>query len=486
MKLLRYISIVLAVMAVSANAQTLAGSDLLIGNQAIMIGENKQVVVTMDITLPADMKISTNDVLSMTPVLSEKEGTNVKTLPAVWVYGRTRQIVHSRERNLPEAPYVMVRRDKGEEQIIEYSTRIDYEKWMHGADLFLLSELYGCANCIDEEDKRYITSAYLERYNVQPQVAFISPEVEEIKHRTEQGRAYLDFPVNKTVIYPDYRRNPQELQAIKATVDVVKNDANTHITQIDIHGYASPEGSYANNTRLAKGRTEALKKYVMEEYGFGNEVFKLESTPEDWAGLRKYVAENNIEQKEEILEIIDATTDKDMDAKEMRIRKLNPKVYAELLRDIYPALRHSDYVVHYVVRGFDVEEAKRIIKDRPQQLSLQEMFLVAQTYENGSEDFNHVFDVAVRMFPADPTANLNAAAIELQQGSLQQAANFLKKANPELGATMNNMGVLKLLQGDVDAAEAYFKQAQAKGVAEATANLEEVAKKRKDIEVFGN
>jgi len=276
------------------------------------------------------------------------------------------------------------------------------------------------------------------------------------------------------------------LQAIKATVDVVKNDANTHITQIDIHGYASPEGSYANNTRLAKGRTEALKKYVMEEYGFGNEVFKLESTPEDWAGLRKYVAENNIEQKEEILEIIDATTDKDMDAKEMRIRKLNPKVYAELLRDIYPALRHSDYVVHYVVRGFDVEEAKRIIKDRPQQLSLQEMFLVAQTYENGSEDFNHVFDVAVRMFPADPTANLNAAAIELQQGSLQQAANFLKKANPELGATMNNMGVLKLLQGDVDAAEAYFKQAQAKGVAEATANLEEVAKKRKDIEVFGN
>ena len=61
----------------------------------------------------------------------------------------------------------------------------------------------------------------------------------------------------------------------------------------------------------------------------------------------------------------------------------------------------------------------------------------------------------------------------------------MEKANPELGATLNNKGVLKLLQGDVDAAEELFKQAKAKGIAEADANLEEVSKKRKDIQVFG-
>ena len=33
---------------------------------------------------------------------------------------------------------------------------------------------------------------------------------------------------------------------------------------------------------------------------------------------------------------------------------------AALLQDCYPALRHSDYTVRYVVRGFDVEEAKQI------------------------------------------------------------------------------------------------------------------------------
>ncbi|MBO5380605.1 MAG: hypothetical protein J6A40_00745 [Bacteroides sp.] len=486
MKLLRYIFIGFAAIAASASAQTLASNDLLIANQAIMIGENQQVVVTMDITLPADMKISSNEVLTMTPVLKDKEGAHVKELPAVWVYGRSREIVQRRGHDIPQDAYSTMRRDNGNDQIVEYATRVNYESWMHGADLYLVNQLYGCADCLKDEGDLYVTNAYLERYNVQPLVAFVAPEVEEIKNRTEQGRAYLDFPVNKTVIYPEYRRNPEELKAIKATVDVVKNDANTQITKIDIHGYASPEGSYKNNDRLAKGRSEALKKYVMSEYGFKSDLFEVQSTPEDWEGLRKYVADSNIEQKEEILAIIDATTDKDMDAKEMRIRKLNPQVYSELLKEVYPGLRHSDYVVHYVVRGFDVEEAKRIIKERPQQLSLQEMYLVAQTYENGSEDFNHVFDVAVRMFPADPTANLNAAAIELQQGSMQRAAQFLEKADTELGATLNNKGVLKLLQGDVDAAESLFKQAKAKGVVEADANLEEVAKKRKDIEFFGN
>ena len=54
------------------------------------------------------------------------------------------------------------------------------------------------------------------------------------------------------------------------------------------------------------------------------------------------------------------------------------------------------------------------------------MFLVAQTYEKGSDEFNEVFDVAVRMFPDDPTANINAAAIELQRGDLQQAVRYLE------------------------------------------------------------
>ena len=161
-------------------------------------------------------------------------------------------------------------------------------------------------------------------------------------------------------------------------------------------------------------------------------------------------------------------------------------MYQSLLKECYPALRHSDYVVNYVVRAYsDVNEAKEILKKSPQLLSLEEMFRVAQTYDKGSDDFKEVFDVAVRMYPEDPIANINAAAMELQRNNLQQAARYLERADAQLGATQNNWGVLHLLQGKLDEAEACFNKAQSLGAPEAAANLEEVRKKREDNAAFG-
>jgi tetratricopeptide (TPR) repeat protein len=148
-------------------------------------------------------------------------------------------------------------------------------------------------------------------------------------------------------------------------------------------------------------------------------------------------------------------------------------------------LRHSDYVVRYVVRDFSVEEAKEILKKRPQQLSLNEMFHVAQTYKSGSDEFKEVFEVAVRMFPDDPTANINAAAIELQQGNWKQAEKYLLKSDPQAGATKNNEGVLWMMQGELDKAEALFNEAVTLGSVEAAKNLEEISKKRKDNALYG-
>ena len=189
--------------------------------------------------------------------------------------------------------------------------------------------------------------------------------------------------------------------------------------------------------------------------------------------------------KDKVLAIID-NDDTNYDVKENRIKTLDMTVYRSLLKDCYPALRHSDYVVQYVVRAYtDINEIKEILKKRPQLLSLEEMFRVAQTYETGSEDFNEVFDVAVRMFPTDPTAYINAAAMELQRGNLQQALRYLDRSDVSAGTTQNNWGVLHLLKGEWDKAEACFKKAQSLGIAEAETNLEELRKKREDNAAFG-
>ena len=485
MKSLRYILFAMSLpLAVSVSAQELAGSQVRIDNKAISLGSDTQLLVGMDITVPADMKLTTNSVLTLTPVLMEKDeaGAN-KALPAIYVYGRTRQLVAERTGKLPEDAFEIVRRDNGEDQVISYTARVPYEKWMNGSELKMFGTVHGCANCLKEEDMAFIHPVLLHRYMPQPLLAFVKPAA-EIKNRDEKGSAYLDFPVNQTKIYPDYRRNPFELAEINRTINVVKENTDTKITGINLHGYASPEASIATNTRLAKGRSESLKAYIMKEYGMSADMFTVEYTPEDWAGLRAYVEKSDIAKKDKVLEIIDGEAP-NLDVKEHRIMALDQQVYQSLLKNCYPALRHTDYVIHYTVRPYNIEEAKALLKTRPQHLSLEEMYLVAQTYEEGSEEFNEVFDIAVRMYPNDPIANINAAAMELKRGNADQAVRYLERSDKASAAAQNNQGVYHLLKGELDKAESCFNKAKELGSEQAEANLAETSKKRDDNRAFG-
>lgn len=81
-----------------------------------------------------------------------------------------------------------------------------------------------------------------------------------------------------------------------------------------------------------------------------------------------------------------------------------------------------------MVRSFTLEESKEVLKTDPRQLSLDEMYRVAQTYEPGSEEFNEVFETAVRVFPNDPVSNLNAANIALVRKDAVAARAYLDKA----------------------------------------------------------
>ena len=485
MKKLRYILFAMSLtMATTMLAQELAGSQIQINNKAVSLSADAQLLVGMDVTVPADLEISSSSMLTLTPILVEKgeNGAN-QTLPAIYVYGRNRQLLAERANKIPADAFEVVRRDNGTAQTVHYTARVPYEKWMNGADLKMMGTISGCASCLKDEDLAQVYPVLLEPYKVQPLIAFVKPEA-EVKQRAEKGNAYLDFPVNQTKIYPEYRRNPMELAEINRTINVVKENTDTKITGISLHGYASPEGSYANNTRLAKGRSEALKTYIMKEYGLSADMFTVQSTPEDWAGLRAYVEKNNVANKAKVLEIIDSQMD-NLDAKENKIKALDGAMYQALLRDCYPALRHTDYVVHYTVRAYSVEEAKALLKSRPQLLSLEEMYLVAQTYQEGSDDFNEVFDIAVRMYPEDSTANINAAAMELKRGNTEQAVRYLQRSSQTNATAQNNQGVYHMLTGDLDKAEACFKKAKELGSAQADGNLEEVRKKREDNAAFG-
>lgn len=479
MKKVIYLLLLAILPELNIQAQTVVYKDQVrVENQSVTRSDDNRLTIAMDIIMQANMKISSNRSATLTPIL-EANGHS-KALPAIVVYGRRRALVNERGNTVPKDAFVILRRKRKTEQKVSYLVQLPYEGWMQKANLVMDADLCGCRNIVEANTLDPITTLNIERIKLQPNIAYITPKAEKIKHRAVEGSAFLDFPVNKTVIYPDYRRNQAELAKIRATIDTIRNDKNISITSIRLEGYASPEGSYANNDRLAKGRTAALLNYVRNYYDFPEGLLTMSSTPEDWAGFRKFIENSALPQKEELLQIIDLD-EKDMDAKEKRIaRFVGAETYRFLLNECYPALRHSDYTVSYTVRGFNIEETKEIIHTHPQQLSLQEIFNLAQTYEQGSEEFNHAFQVAALMFPNDPTANLNAAAMEIQRGGdLSIAKKYLEKADPNEGATLNNKGVIALIEGNLDAAEQYFDRAKEAGTTtEAEGNLQEVAKQR--------
>ena len=426
--------------------------------------QNNALSVSMELNLDS-LYLPSNLQLVYTPVFKTRQG-DIK-MPEIVINGRRQQIMFERgvgkkQLNLsPEA--LVVRRTNKKVQTVNYSASIPLSGQVKNYDLNMHEDLCGCGNMEEGNDFNL-------RHRRQPQAVFVRPAVEAVKVRHLDKRAYIDFPVNRIELHADYRRNPAQLDSIVRTINALKDDKNLEVSAINIHGYASPESPYSHNDYLAKNRAKTLTDYVRRMVALPTQLFTVSSTAEDWDGLRNYLKDSNLEHKSDILAI--ANDEKmDPDAREQKIKKLYPSEYRFMLDTWYPALRHSDYHITYKVKPFDVAEAKEIIKTKPQQLSQEEMFLVAQTYEPGSKEFNDVMEIAVRMFPENETANLNAANTRLNAGDADGAKSYLEKAgnSPE---ALNARGVYESLKGNDQQARHYFALAAKAGVKAAQENLE--------------
>lgn len=322
----------------------------------------------------------------------------------------------------------------GNGAVADYSDKAPYQSWMANAAFELLMDVRGCAGCQLTDGTYPGSSLGLANLNLEGMATnryegpfyYITPLEEIVKERAAKGEAFVDFKVNEIVIIPDYRSNPVELGKIRATIDDIKSDKDVKITSLAIRGYASPEGSYENNERLAEGRTRALANYVLGLYAFPNSLMSTSWVAEDWDGLKKYVENSTLLNRHAILSIIDSPMSPD--EKDAYIRTHYPSDYSFMLQNWYPALRHSDYTVAYEVKSYtDVAEIEAVMKLHPRNLSLREFFILAQTKQPGSKEYEDIFETAVRMFPDDPVANFNGASIALQKGDYELAAERLAK-----------------------------------------------------------
>ena len=398
-----------------------------------------------------------------------------------------------------------------------YELTAPYKGWMETSTFLVDTEVRGCANCVkdlngEEPDWLAIAETDFTTRSYTPELLYVTPVAEAVKTRELAARAYIDFRVNRTEIDPTYRRNPQELAKIRSTIDSIRNDKDITVTSLHISGTASPEGSYQNNVRLAKGRTEALKDYVQGLYKFRPGFITTSFEPVDWQGLREflemvvslqgtggvvtpkdsiridqfknidfdpYSIGKTLPNAESILNIVNGSIEPYQ--KNQSIKNNYGSQYQWLLQNVYPALRHSDYRIEFEIRTYTAaEEIIEVMQTAPQKLSLAELFVAANSQPEGSPLYVQAMDMAVTMFPYDETANLNAAVSSIVRNDMERARNYIAKAGRSDEAHYIR-ALLTLFDGNEDEALGMLRQLMnsaspivAKRATEAVNGLEEV------------
>ncbi|MDR0429196.1 MAG: DUF3868 domain-containing protein [Tannerellaceae bacterium] len=472
--------------AVDANAQ--AEAVIFDGQIPVKVQRLRQIEDSIQLVMDIDLthvRIGTERSLILTPVLITPQGREVK-LKNIVLNGRQRHKAFNREVSLngweqqvKNTHYDVILLSDENRRVYRYQQSMGFENWMRDARMDIETDLCGCAGHVQQlASERIASRVVLEgarEYRALPNVAYLRPEVEQIKARSESSDVFLDFPVARAEINPGFGNNPRELAKIERIVNEIRTDKNLTVTGVMISGYASPEGDVSFNNQLSRGRAEALRNYLSMRAGIPHHLYQVGYGGEDWQGLARLVQNSYIEPKGTILSIINYYNPQE---RKNRLKALNGgRIYQQLLHTLYPQLRRVVAKIDYNARNFNVDEAKQIIKTHPKQLSLNEMFLVANTYPEGSKEFMEVFEIAVKVFPDDPVANLNAAASALLTKDLTRAERYLQRADRSVPAYFNNLGVLEMMKGNNSRARNLFKRAAEEDVDAAVRNLEELRKK---------
>lgn len=333
----KIISIAIWLFAISC-VETEAQDTLAINNaKLIRVGDSVQLSMVIDMK---GTQVGKHEIVLIEPII-ETPADGAIILTSVGIYGEYPYYYYIRSGNnwLQRQSDMMLRARRVTEPI-RYATTLPYETWMDTArvNITVSSNEY----C---EGSTELTGYTV--YSAEPKVK-VRPPVVETTNEALKGQTKIDYVVNITEINPKYHDNTRELAKIGQSIDSVRSDTANTITNITIKGYASPEGPYDNNVRLAKGRSQSLTSHIADTYNIPRSMMHVDYQPEDWEGLRDSVMASNLPHKAEILAAIDNTSlNHDLDEKLRVIKRQWPKDYAYILKNFMPYLRHSDYTINY-------------------------------------------------------------------------------------------------------------------------------------------
>lgn len=430
------------------------------------------------------------EAVRLTPVLVSPSGRSM-VLPAMQINGRNehkafkRASVLQHKKDFSYDDLVEVKAGKR----IDYKQKVRYKQWMADARLDIRAEVCGCGSDWADADEGNLQDSLLLQRAITPykmvfQYSYLLPGKQDESGNSMLSNAYLEFPVNRIEILNRFRNNADELGKVNYMLARVSEYTDISIKNIEILGFASPEGPANNNNRLAKGRAESFRNYLIgRSKKLSPSLYKVSDGGEDWDGLSKLIKQSPVYANDSRLQEILVLPD--VESRKNELEALDGgRIYQKLLTDYYPQLRRVTCRVNYELQEDNEKERIGEIKGRPTDISLDQMYQLALTYPRDSEAFNDVLESAGKTYWRNAVANLNAASAALTRGDLSAAKAFLKRADKNLPEYNNTAAILDIMKGNYDNAEQSLLRAIEAGVPEAEYNLSELHKKLANIKAI--
>lgn len=250
-----------------------------------------------------------------------------------------------------------------------------------------------------------------------------------------------------------------DLQMLKDYIKLVDSTENLNFVGTTVSSYASPDGAFDFNEKLATQRGSTADKYIKKEFTTAKVTtepafFTEKTTAEDWDGFKAEVEKSSLQDKDLILRVLSMYSDPAVREKEI---KNMSSAFEALKTDILPKLRRSMLIVNVDNVGRADAEILAKMKSDPKGLTVEEMLRAGSLSTDANEQLKF-YQIAAENYPRDFRAANNVGYSYVKLGMPAEANAALTKAaaieNNDI--VKNNLGFVALMSGDLTKAEGYF------------------------------
>jgi Flp pilus assembly protein TadD len=287
-----------------------------------------------------------------------------------------------------------------------------------------------------------------------------------VRESSSSVQADIKYLINKADVRSSELKK-EELKKMNEMLKVYDADPKKQIKGIELSAYASPDGDYDLNDKLAGKRKETANDYFKKELKkakltkVSDNIFTYLTTAEDWDGFKSLVEKSDIKDKELILRVLSMYSDPVVREKEI---KNIAAAYDDLKEKILPELRRSKFTVTVVDSGKSDEELVAAAQSTPDSLQLEELMYAAKLTTDLDKQLA-IYKAAANKYPADFRPKNNAGYVLVKQGKIAEAKEFFLAAQKveDNIVVKNNLGLVAFTEGDMNGAEELYKAAMGAG-----------------------